>query len=118
MESYQDVLDSDPSQSLKTALNLIEAGEPQNGRRLLERIVERYPDQPEPYGHLAWAWLKEGRSDKAISLYQRLLELEPENNQASLLLARCYAQTGQNQKACELLDSIKIYLMTHLLPLK
>ena len=107
MESYPDILDCNPDQKLKNALTLIEAGESQKGRRLLEQIVDLHPDQFEPYGHLAWAWLKECRADKAMPLYQHLLEFDPENTQAKLLLSRCYAQTGQSQKATELLNTIR-----------
>ena len=76
------------------------------GHQLFEEIVERYPDHNETYGHIAWAWLSKGKPEKSIPFYQRLFEKHPEDKMARVLLARCFAQSGQTQRADELITAL------------
>ena len=112
-----------PAQLLESALDLLRAGDHEKGRIALEEIIEGYPDDLEAYGHLAWFWLGMNQADRAIPLYQKIIQKNPKDYQAKILLGQCFWRVGQNRKAREiahtlevpLSDSFSISQMIHLL---
>lgn len=62
---------------------LVAHGRTEEGKKLLERLVQLRPDYAEALGTLASVFDNEGRYDKAVDYYQRALGVQP--NQAALL---------------------------------
>ena len=54
-----------------------ETGQTAQANRLLERMTEEFPDLPEPYNHLAVLQAAAGQQDRARSLLESALRLDP-----------------------------------------
>lgn len=49
-----------------------------------KQASEIHPNWVDPYGNLAWFYVCSSRYDDAISMYQKVLELDPQNTEAAL----------------------------------
>lgn len=49
-----------------------------------KQAAKIHPDWVDPYGNLAWFYVCSSRYDDAITMYQKVLELDPTNNEAAL----------------------------------
>ncbi|HNR55021.1 MAG TPA: serine hydrolase [Flavobacteriales bacterium] len=89
---------NDPAYSLDgAAVNML--GYQLMGRGRLEDAicvfqmnVEAFPEVGDPYDSLAEAYMKQGRRELAIANYQRSLELDPQNDNAKVMLQKLGAQ--------------------------
>jgi tetratricopeptide (TPR) repeat protein len=61
-------------------------------------------DDPSIRLNLALALYKAGRSNDAIPEFQRVLDADPQNRQAPILLADCLLQAGRDREVIELLS--------------
>jgi tetratricopeptide (TPR) repeat protein len=61
-------------------------------------------DDPSIRLNLALALYKASRRDQAIPEFQRVLQADPQNKQAALLLADCLLQAGRNKEVIDLLE--------------
>ena len=60
-------------------------------------LIEQYPDQPNYYGLLAILYESIGDDENEFLMYNKLLELDPENGLAHLKLANIYQQRGERE---------------------
>ncbi|MCX6259061.1 MAG: tetratricopeptide repeat protein [Bacteroidia bacterium] len=64
----------------------------------VEKLVKQYPDESRFYGILAESYTADKKYDKAIQMYNKLLEFDPHNGLAHLSLADFYRQTRDIDK--------------------
>ena len=79
---------------LQTVL-LTESGRSADASRLLERLTEDYPELPEPYNNLAVLQAAEGQLDRARSLLEAALRLDPSYRTAHQNLGDVLLRLGQ-----------------------
>ena len=79
---------------LQTVL-LTESGRSADASRLLERLTEDYPELPEPYNNLAVLQAAEGQLDRARSLLETALRLDPSYRTAHQNLGDVLLRLGQ-----------------------
>ena len=79
---------------LQTVL-LTESGRSVDASRLLERLTEDYPELPEPYNNLAVLQAAEGQLDRARSLLEAALRLDPSYRTAHQNLGDVLLRLGQ-----------------------
>ena len=68
---------------------------------LLRAAVALFPGDPEYYNDLAVACATTGRIGEAIGLWERLLDIDPDQSTAYFNLAKALYNTGQYQRAYE-----------------
>jgi hypothetical protein len=57
--------------------------------------AETYPDSSNVYDSLAEGYMKDGQLDRAIELYERSLELDPANGNATVMIERIRARQAE-----------------------
>jgi tetratricopeptide (TPR) repeat protein len=73
-----------------------------------EMALKSAPEQVRPYlqRNLALAYYKSGRLPQALPLFMSLLEAQPQDRDATLLVADCLLQLGEPAKALALLEPL------------
>lgn len=66
-----------------------------------EKLISNYPGEAAYYELLGELYMEAGQLDKAKAIYLELLEINPHNHMAHLLLADYYSQTDNFNKALE-----------------
>jgi len=69
----------------------LQEGKTREAVTLFKLNVITYPDSWNVYDSLGEAFLKDGQKDKAISNYERSLELNPANENATKILSEIHA---------------------------
>jgi Flp pilus assembly protein TadD len=77
------------------AVLLTEAGQSIQAARLLERMTEEFPDLPEPYNNLAVLQAANGQIDRARSLLESALRLDPTYRTAHENLGDVFVRLAQ-----------------------
>ena len=77
------------------AVLLAEAGQTADAQRLLERMTEEFPDLPEPYNNLAVLQAASGQIDRARSLLETALRLDPQYRTAHENLGDVFVRLAQ-----------------------
>lgn len=72
-----------------------ETGEAAQAQRLLERMTEEFPDLPEPYNNLAVLQAANGQIDRARSLLETALRLDPAYRTAHENMGDVYVRLAQ-----------------------
>lgn len=65
------------------------------------RVTEVVPNSRDAWYNYANALYAEDRFEELVPVAERLVQLDPLNENSALLLAQAYRQTGQNQKALQ-----------------
>ena len=87
----------------------IALGEVEEGRKLLEKIIEKNPDHFEPTVLLAHCYLIENKLDQAIELADRAVEIDPGDQQTLGIIGMIQARLGNYEAASEnLLKAINL----------
>ncbi|MCP4654475.1 MAG: tetratricopeptide repeat protein [bacterium] len=74
-------------------------GEPEEARRFLEELVERYPNDVEAYVGLAEAYGQEGKFTEAISRLENAVKIDPSEPRAWYLLGQYAIRAGDSRRA-------------------
>ncbi len=77
------------------AVLLTESGQNSQAARLLERMTEEFPDLPEPYNNLAVLQAANGQIDRARSLLETALRLDPTYRTAHENLGDVFVRLAQ-----------------------
>lgn len=82
-------------------------GELMQGVQILRGIVAEKPDNIPANLMLGKMSIQSGQFDKAISRFEKVLSVEPNNTEAMYFLAEAYKSKGDKQKAIELFTKCK-----------
>jgi len=111
----------DYKEARKQLDKIIKAGEASDELRFLEGFVGNYlKDEakaienfsktseifPEAKRNLATVYYNQGSYDKSLEIWEKILEVEPEDRGALLTAARAYFHLGQKEKAQEYFDKM------------
>jgi cytochrome c-type biogenesis protein CcmH/NrfG len=77
------------------------------GIGMLKSIVDSLPDHVPALTALGRLSLQSGQYDKAKERLEKVLKLEPQNTEAMYFLAIAEAESGNNEKAIQLLELCK-----------
>ena len=78
---------------------LIDQGRPDEGRVVLEQLLERQPDYYPAYNHLAYALLAQEYGDAALSAADAFVDADPGNPSAWDTRAHVLWETGRREEA-------------------
>lgn len=70
---------------------------------VLNKLIEKNPDETSYYQLLAETWLKSGNEAKALEVYNNLLKKNPNDGETQLALAEFYYQKGDHTSAFDML---------------
>ena len=104
VELVRKPLDAASRRSLERAQEALAREQPAKARALLKPLSEAYAYAPEVLLALATLERREGRRERAISYYQRLLRVEPQHPSAANDLALLYRGAGRIEEASGLLS--------------
>ncbi len=95
-------------EKIETAVEIITSGKgaPMKGIALLKEVLEEDSENTKALYYLGVFSIQSGQFDKGIGRFETILELEPENQDARLLLSRCLIGDNQPEKAQIELDKI------------
>jgi chemotaxis protein methyltransferase CheR len=85
--------------TIEDALGLIESREFQKARSILEKIIEKTSIEYLPYFHIAKLYELEGKTDKAMDCYKKVLYLKPEFLECYQSLLVLYENLNQKLEA-------------------
>ncbi len=77
----------------------LEMGDLDGAAREIEKLIEAFPRELDYYGTLGQMYQINGFEDKAYDIYQKMLEIAPEDPRPHLDLAEYYRQTGKFEKS-------------------
>lgn len=92
---------------LKAARDLEAEGKNLHALQLYLKLVEDYPENPDPYYSLAELYEKAGNLDAAVVLLKNFLDDDPENKSVRLFLGQYLLRNARWEEAIEFLE----YLM-------
>ena len=70
--------------------------------KVMNRLLEVKPDSYEAHLNLGSVWMDRKDYDKAIEQYQAMVDLQPEKDFATFILATAYEAKGDTQGALKL----------------
>ncbi|MEA3494504.1 MAG: tetratricopeptide repeat protein [Bacteroidota bacterium] len=65
----------------------------------LQKLIDKYPKDVKYLGMLIDLYIANGKEDKVPALYERILEIEPENGKAQLVMADIFIAQGKTKEA-------------------
>lgn len=89
------------------AVSLIWAEEYAEAEPLLQGVLKRNPKNPDAWNYLGFATRKLGNFEDAQQYYFNALRLDPNHLQAMEYLGELYLQTGEPDRARDLLEQLK-----------
>ena len=96
---------------IAVAVNFIQSSsDPMKGIAMLKEIAAENPDNTHALYYLGYFSILSGQFEKAISHFTRILELDPGNQEALLLIGNAYAGMGNYQEAINYLSNYKATL--------
>ena len=108
LEAAQTIQPDSESTKLALATAYIEGtGEPMRGVQILRDITSKKPDDIPANMLLGRMSIQSGQNDKAVTRFETILKVEPNNTEAIYFLAEAYEGLGNKQKAIELLNKCK-----------
>lgn len=89
------------------AINEITSGQRAKGIALLEKILSQAPEHFEALAHLGDQLREEGDPERAVTMHQRAIKLDPDNLPVRFALAKDYAALGNVEKEIATLKEIR-----------
>ena len=103
-----------PQAQFREAVRLSEAGDTERARDLLQKMIERYPEIPEPYNNLAVLEAAQGNLERARELLTAAVRIAPyhaaaQENLGDVLirLAQRHYQAAQRHGQKDIADKIR-----------
>lgn len=109
VQSYLQVLPSLPNDvnaHYRVTLGLLSLGQPREALPYAEKTVTANPYSSDAWAIRAWALTDNRQAGQAIASALRARELNPENLQADIQLARAYFAQGQTNRARTAIDNV------------
>jgi tetratricopeptide (TPR) repeat protein len=104
-ESFENAFKLDTNNSetkVRLASSYVEAGDnPMKGIILLREVIERQPNHLPAQFNMGLFSMKSGQYEKAISRFNKVLEIDSSYYQTYFYLGECEMQLGNKQKAIE-----------------
>lgn len=97
----------DPDIRAKMAMTKVVSDNPMQGVAMLREILEEYPENTTALYSLGVLSVQSGQYDKAIGRFEKLMTIDPSNQQAAFFLATSYFELSQFDKAEQWFQSIK-----------
>jgi tetratricopeptide (TPR) repeat protein len=69
--------------------------------KIADRLVERFPEDPDSVAVMAWLHFRFGKSEEAVRYWRRCLELNPGYGQAHFWIGSVARDRGDHQQAAE-----------------
>jgi len=108
IEQFQEILKSDPLNPV--ALNNLAwiYGEEKDGRAIdyAQKALQAAPNNPAIMDTLGWLYAEQGMTEKALSLLQKAIVLEPEAQEIRYHFALTLAKSGDKAKARKVLEQV------------
>jgi len=82
-------------------INFFKEGKYAEAVGLFLRVIEKFPDNIEPFYNLGVSYLRSGNPEKAIGALEKAVHLKPDTVEAYFALGECYFNLGQSEKAME-----------------
>ncbi|MCV9388541.1 tetratricopeptide repeat protein [Reichenbachiella ulvae] len=98
---------NDPDTRAKLAMTKVVSDNPMQGITMLREILEEYPENTTALYSLGMFSVQSGQYDKAVGRFEKLMTIDPSNQQAAFLLATSYFELSQFDKAEQWFQSIK-----------
>jgi len=92
--------------TLANVRNLMIAGKYDDAQELVEKLIKKYPDQILYSGLLAEIYRARGENTKAMDVYNRLIENNPDNPEAQLALCDFLLKENKFEELLMLIDKI------------
>ncbi|CCQ90204.1 conserved hypothetical protein, contains TPR repeats [Nitrospina gracilis 3/211] len=89
------------------AINEITSGQRAKGIALLEKILNQAPEHFEALAHLGDQLREEGDPERAVTMHQRAIKLDPDNLPVRFALAKDYAALGNVENEIATLKEIR-----------
>jgi len=86
------------------AQNALLKGEREQCAKLLEAVIDRYPDEKDAFYQLGQYYYNLFEFDKAIACFKKVLKLDPQHRRSLNQLAYAYDVIGQTDNALRTLD--------------
>jgi tetratricopeptide (TPR) repeat protein len=67
----------------------------------MQKLIAAFPDEPRYYAILAEMYMTRNMQDKALAMYNKVLEIDPDNAYIHMTLADFYRRQGDRNKALE-----------------
>src|SRR5690606_15169113 len=109
-EMYNELLgrpDLDPATLMEIGVALFQAQDYPRAAQAFERVTQARPNARDAWYNLANALYAAESWQELVPVGERLIELDPLNYDASLILARAYRDSGQNEKALAELERME-----------
>ncbi|MDX2303522.1 MAG: tetratricopeptide repeat protein [Microscillaceae bacterium] len=106
---YQKILDQQPEDldtQARMAMTQLSSQNPMQGILKLREIAEKDPKNEFVLLNLGLLSMQTKQYDKAKSRFEQLLSVNPNNNQAKILLSQCLVELKMKEKAIALLQEI------------
>lgn len=79
----------------------VQIGDDENAVKEIQRLIDKFPNEIRNYGVLAEYYENKGEPDKALELYSKILEIDPQNGEVHLSLYDYYKFHANPDKAFE-----------------
>lgn len=90
--------------AIQAAVEKINSGAPMEGIMAIRDLAENHPDDPRPQFYLGMFSIQSGQFDKAVSRFQKVIELDPNAIDAYRWLGESYMSLGDFENAKENLE--------------
>ena len=90
------------SHEINLALNFVEnppASNPMKGIQMLLQLNQKYPENVEVLLQLGKLGLQTNQFEKATERFLKVLEIDPDNNEANCILAQLYKEQGNETQS-------------------
>lgn len=98
------IVEVDLRKKFTDAVELTKAGQLDEAEALFKELEEPMSDVPELYQNLGYLYVQKKEWAKAETNYLKALELRPGDSAVTSALAKVYEETGQTQKALDLVS--------------
>ncbi len=106
---YELVLKENPSNTdakAQLAMTYVTTPNPMQGIAMLREIIEQDPNHAKAIENLGLLSVQSGQYDKAVTRFEKLVELKPDDVSAHLYLGVSYKETGAKAKAKKALEFV------------
>ena len=91
----------DDDRDFMDGINFFKEGKYTEAVGLFLKVIEKFPDNVEPFYNLGVSYLRGGNPEKAIGALENAVRLKPDAVEAYFALGECYFNLGQSEKATE-----------------
>ncbi len=106
---YELVLKEDPKNTdikAQLAMTYVTTTNPMQGIAMLREVLEQNPNHAKAIENLGLLSVQSGQYDKAVSRFEKLIEIKPKDISAHLYLGVSYKEIGAKQKAKKQLEFV------------